>query len=121
MAEDDIYSKDGKVSLAEDDMYMKDGTVDYKNNPVNKKKTGTWKEMNAVKGCRNINLVLYFKHRLHQHSATTSKNDLNWSRTYYITPLIGAFLADAYLGRYWTIACFSIIYVIVTENTGNLN
>ncbi|KAK7243483.1 hypothetical protein RIF29_38281 [Crotalaria pallida] len=28
------------------------------------------------------------------------------------TPLIGAFIADAYLGRYWAIAIFSIIYAI---------
>lgn len=60
------------------------------------------------------NLVLYFKNRLHQHSATASNNVLNWSGTCYITPLIGAFVADAYLGRYWTIASFSIIYVIVS-------
>ncbi|KAL1808148.1 hypothetical protein ACET3Z_025138 [Daucus carota] len=26
-------------------------------------------------------------------------------------PLLGAFLADSYLGRYWTIAAFSIVYV----------
>uniref|UniRef100_A0A803PUZ4 Uncharacterized protein n=1 Tax=Cannabis sativa TaxID=3483 RepID=A0A803PUZ4_CANSA len=58
------------------------------------------------------NLVLYFKHRLHQHSATASRNNLNWSGTCYITPLIGAFIADSYLGRYRTIAVFSIIYVI---------
>ncbi|KAL9336865.1 hypothetical protein Peur_071353 [Populus x canadensis] len=31
--------------------------------------------------------------------------------TCYVMPLLGAFLADAYLGRYWTIASFSIIYV----------
>ena len=61
------------------------------------------------------NLVLYFKHKLHQSTATASKNVLNWSGTCYITPLIGAFLADAYLGRYWTIASFSIIYVIVSS------
>ncbi|GMP49169.1 hypothetical protein CsSME_00016235 [Camellia sinensis var. sinensis] len=57
------------------------------------------------------NLVLYFKHQLNQPSATASKNQSDWSGTCYITPLIGAFVADAYLGRYWTIACFSIIYV----------
>ncbi|CAA0842354.1 Protein NRT1/ PTR FAMILY 8.1 [Striga hermonthica] len=60
------------------------------------------------------NLVVYFKERLNQHSATASNNVSNWSGTCYITPLIGAFLADAYLGRYWTIACFSIIYLIGT-------
>ena len=59
------------------------------------------------------NLVLFFKHRLGQHNATASKNVSDWSGTCYITPLIGAFFADAYLGRFWTIACFSIIYVLV--------
>ena len=62
----------------------------------------------------STNLVLYFKNRLNQHSATASKNVSNWSGTCYITPLIGAYLADSYLGRYWTIAVFSIIYAIVS-------
>lgn len=60
------------------------------------------------------NLVVYFKEQLCQHNATAANNVTNWSGTCYITPLIGAFVADAYLGRYWTIACFSIIYVIVS-------
>ncbi|XP_076898893.1 protein NRT1/ PTR FAMILY 8.1-like [Bidens hawaiensis] len=60
----------------------------------------------------STNLLLYFKNHLNQHSATASRNLSNWSGTCYITPLIGAFAADAYLGRYWTIAIFSIIYVI---------
>ncbi|KAJ4889961.1 Protein NRT1/ PTR FAMILY 8.3 [Raphanus sativus] len=34
------------------------------------------------------------------------------ARDLLIAPLIGAVLADAYLGRYWTIACFSSIYFI---------
>ncbi|KAK5841439.1 hypothetical protein PVK06_003760 [Gossypium arboreum] len=38
-------------------------------------------------------------------------NVTNWSGMCYVMPLIGAFFADAYLGRYWTIASFSIIYV----------
>lgn len=60
--------------------------------------------------------MLYFKNNLNQHSATASKNANNWSGTCYITPLIGAFLADAYLGRYRTIAAFSIVYVFVSSN-----
>ncbi|KAI9109293.1 hypothetical protein K1719_019916 [Acacia pycnantha] len=32
-----------------------------------------------------------------QHSATASKSVADWSGTCYFTPLIGAFLADAYL------------------------
>ncbi|XP_028779958.1 protein NRT1/ PTR FAMILY 8.1-like [Neltuma alba] len=108
--------------MAEDEVYTKDGTVDFRGNPANKKKTGTWKACPFILGnecCERLayygmstNLVLYFKKRLHEHSATASKNVSDWSGTCYITPLIGAFLADAYLGRYWTIASFSIIYVI---------
>nr|XP_043610178.1 protein NRT1/ PTR FAMILY 8.1-like isoform X2 [Erigeron canadensis] len=107
---------------AEEDIYTKDGTVDYKNNPANKKVTGTWKACPFILGnecCERLayygmsaNLLLYFKNNLNQHSATASKNLSNWSGTCYVTPLFGAFLADAFLGRYWTIAIFSIIYVM---------
>ncbi|XVE97035.1 hypothetical protein REPUB_Repub02eG0275800 [Reevesia pubescens] len=67
--------------MAEEDIYTKDGTTDFRNKPDNKTKTGTWKACPYILG------------------------------TCYVMPLIGAFLADAYLGRYWTIASFSIIYV----------
>ncbi|CAN4112955.1 unnamed protein product [Withania somnifera] len=106
---------------AEEDIYTKDGTVDYRNKPANKKKTGTWKACPYILGnecCERLayygmstNLVVYFKTQLNQQSATASKNQSNWSGTCYVMPLLGAFLADSYLGRYWTIAIFSIIYV----------
>ncbi|TYH80684.1 hypothetical protein ES332_D03G148400v1 [Gossypium tomentosum] len=107
--------------MAESDFYTKDGTVDHKGKPANIKKTGTWKACPFIIGnecCERLayygmssNLVRYFKHRLNQHTSVATRNNQNWSGTCYITPLIGAFLADAYLGRYWTIALFSIIYV----------
>lgn len=62
----------------------------------------------------STNLVNYLQERLNQGNVTASNNVTNWSGTCYATPLLGAFLADAYLGRYWTIASFSIIYVIVS-------
>ncbi|TXG74260.1 hypothetical protein EZV62_002839 [Acer yangbiense] len=107
--------------MEEEDVYTKDGTVDYRGKPANKKKTGTWKACPFILGnecCERLayygmssNLVRYFKHRLNQSSATATKSNQDWGGTCYITPLIGAFVADAYLGRYWTIAIFSIIYV----------
>ncbi|KAI5435263.1 protein NRT1/ PTR FAMILY 8.1 [Lathyrus oleraceus] len=106
----------------EEDIYTKDGTVDYLGNSANKRKTGTWRACPFILGnecCERLafygmstNLVRYFKYQLHQHSATASKNAADWGGTCYITPLIGAFVADAYLGRFWTIFCFSILYVI---------
>lgn len=122
MAEDDVNTKSSlEKSTEEEDFYTKDGTVDYHGNPAHRKKTGTWKACPYILGnecCERLafygmssNIVLYFKHQLNQHSATAAKNQSDWSGTCYITPLIGAFFADAYLGRYWTIAVFSIIYV----------
>ncbi|KAL3617538.1 hypothetical protein CASFOL_037859 [Castilleja foliolosa] len=106
----------------EDDIYTQDGTVGFDKKPANKKKTGSWKACRFIlvtEGCERLayygmgtNLVNYLKIRLGQGNVTASNNVTNWSGTCYITPLLGAFLADSYFGRYWTIATFSIIYVI---------
>lgn len=122
MAEDDNDTKDKTIS-EEDEKYTKDGTMDvfYKNRAI-KKDTGTWKACPYILGnefCErlayygvNSNLVNYFENRLRQGTTAASNNVSNWSGTCYITPLLGAFIADAYLGRYWTIATFSTIYVL---------
>lgn len=62
----------------------------------------------------STNLEVYFTEQLNQQSAVATRNNQNWGGTCYITPLIGAFLADSYLGRYWTIASFSVIYIFVS-------
>lgn len=51
---------------------------------------------------------------MNKNNVVAVTNVTNWSGTCYVTPLLGAFLADAYMGRYWTIATFSIIYVFVS-------
>ncbi|KAJ4972264.1 hypothetical protein NE237_005363 [Protea cynaroides] len=117
MAEEDIYAG----TMAEEDNNTKDGTVDYRGRPAKKKTTGTWRACPYILGnecCERLayygmgtNLVNYLTKRLNQGNATASTNVNNWSGTCYITPLLGAFIADAYLGRFWTIATFSSIYV----------
>ncbi|XVE62015.1 hypothetical protein DITRI_Ditri06bG0085000 [Diplodiscus trichospermus] len=107
--------------MAEEDIYTRDGTTDFRNKPAIKNETGTWKACPYILGnecCErlayygiNTNLVNYLKFQLNQRNVTAVSNVTNWSGTCYVMPLIGAFLADAYLGRYWTIASFSIIYV----------
>ncbi|XP_022037333.1 protein NRT1/ PTR FAMILY 8.2 isoform X3 [Helianthus annuus] len=103
-------------------LYTKDGTVDYLNNPANKLKTGNWKACFFIVATASLerlayygmssNLLLYFTGELDQHSATASRNLSNWTGACYITPLFGAFLADGYIGKYWTIASSSILYAI---------
>eukprot|EP01018_Ginkgo_biloba_P034270 Gb_22320 [translate_table: standard] len=57
-------------------------------------------------------MVNYLKGSFNQGNSTAANNVSNWSGTCYITPLIGAFMADSYWGRYWTIAVFSTVYFI---------
>ena len=45
----DVVDLSAKVDT-EEDLYTKDGTVDYKNNPANKKTTGTWKACPFILG-----------------------------------------------------------------------
>ncbi|XP_058109266.1 protein NRT1/ PTR FAMILY 8.1-like [Magnolia sinica] len=118
--DNDIYTKNGLPSI-DNDIYTKDGTVDLHNKPVIRSKTGNWIACPFILGnefCErlayygvNSNLVNYLEGNFNQGTTTAANNVTNWAGTCYITPLIGAFVADAYLGRYWTIATFSTIYV----------
>ncbi|PON63696.1 Proton-dependent oligopeptide transporter [Trema orientale] len=108
--------------MEEEDIYTQDGTLDIKRKPANKKKTGNWKACRFILGtecCERLayyglgtNLVNYLQDRMNLGNAAAANSVTNWSGTCYATPLIGAFLADAYLGRFWTIALFSTIYVV---------
>ncbi|XP_074582721.1 protein NRT1/ PTR FAMILY 8.1-like isoform X2 [Curcuma longa] len=104
------------------DKYTKDGTTDIHGQPVLKKETGNWKAcpyILANECCERLayygmstNLVNFMKDRLNQGNATAANNVTNWSGTCYIMPLLGAFIADAYIGRYWTISSFMMIYIL---------
>ncbi|CAN1853591.1 Protein NRT1/ PTR FAMILY 8.2 [Linum perenne] len=106
-----------------DDNYTSDGTVDIHGKPANKLKTGNWKACRFIlgnEGCERLayygmstNLVNFLQERLNMGNAKASTTVTNWSGTCYATPLIGAFLADAYLGRFKTIAIFVIVYICV--------
>ncbi|KAK6943085.1 Proton-dependent oligopeptide transporter family [Dillenia turbinata] len=106
----------------EEEAYTKDGTADFCGKPAIRNKTGTWRACPYIIGnecCErlayygiNTNLVNCLKFRLNERNVVAVNCVTSWSGTCYATPLIGAFLADAYLGRYWTIASFSIIYVL---------
>ncbi|CAL1378857.1 unnamed protein product [Linum trigynum] len=100
--------------MEHEDNYTKDGTVDIHGKPANKLKTGNWKACRFILGnecCERLayygmstNLVNFLQERLNMGNVAASG-------TCYVTPLIGAFLADAYLGRFWTIAGFVIVYI----------
>ncbi|KAK2455868.1 protein NRT1/ PTR FAMILY 5.2 [Trifolium repens] len=103
------------------DEYTQDGTVNLKGKPVLRSKTGGWKacsfivvyevfERMAYYGISS-NLILYLTKKLHQGTVTASNNVTNWVGTIWITPILGAYVADAHLGRFWTFLIASTIYL----------
>ncbi|XP_057417831.1 protein NRT1/ PTR FAMILY 8.3-like [Lotus japonicus] len=105
-----------------DSQYTGDGSVDIRGRPVLKQNTGNWKACPFILGnecCERLaffgiatNLVTYLTTKLHQENVSAARNVSIWQGTCYLTPLIAAVLADGYWGRYWTIAVFSMIYVL---------
>jgi peptide/histidine transporter 3/4 len=60
------------------------------------------------------NLVTYLTTVLHESKVTAARNVSAWLGASFLTPLIGAFLADTYLGRYWTIIVSLPVYTAVS-------
>ncbi|KAI8464338.1 MAG: POT family-domain-containing protein [Monoraphidium minutum] len=58
------------------------------------------------------NMGLYLKQYMGYPADTASQLLQAWKGTVYLTPVLGAFLADAYMGRFLVILVFSIVYLI---------
>ncbi|VAH76022.1 unnamed protein product [Triticum turgidum subsp. durum] len=102
--------------------YTQDGTTDLCGNPVIRSNRGGWKacsfvlvyevfERMAHYGIAS-NLVLYLTRELHQGTVRSANNVTNWAGTSLITPVLGAYIADAHLGRYRTFMAASVIYLL---------
>ncbi|KAK2637057.1 hypothetical protein Ddye_031849 [Dipteronia dyeriana] len=102
--------------------YTLDGTVDLQGRPALASKTGKWKACAFLVGYEAFermafygimsNLVNYLTTQLHEDTVSSVRNVNNWSGSVWITPILGAFIADTYLGRFWTFTVSSLIYVM---------
>ncbi|CAL4913447.1 unnamed protein product [Urochloa decumbens] len=99
-----------------------DGSIDIRGCPAPKNTTGDWRACFSILGnefCERLayygiakNLITYLKVKLHLGNLEAARTVTTWQGTCYLTPLIGALLADSYWGKYWTIAVFSSVYFI---------
>ncbi|KAL6208819.1 hypothetical protein ACLB2K_019764 [Fragaria x ananassa] len=107
------------------DDQTQDGTVDLKGRPVLRSNTGRWTACSFIVGYEVFermayygiasNLVVYLTTKLHEGTVTSSNNVTNWVGTVWMAPLLGAYIADAHLGRYWTFVIASAIYLVYTS------
>ncbi|CAN0919930.1 Protein NRT1/ PTR FAMILY 5.1 [Linum grandiflorum] len=99
-----------------------DGTVDIRGRPILASKTGKWKACAFLLGYEAFermcfygiasNLVNYLTTQLHEDTVSSVRNVNNWSGAVWITPILGAYIADTYLGRFWTFTISSLVYVL---------
>ncbi|PAN50707.1 hypothetical protein PAHAL_9G539600 [Panicum hallii] len=99
-----------------------DGSVCIRGYPASKEHTGKWKASTLTIVCSFCtylavssiakNLVSYLTKVLHETNVAAARNVSTWQGTNYLAPLFGAFIADSYMGKYWTALIFCIISII---------
>lgn len=65
------------------------------------------------------NLITYLTNELKEPIPVAVKDVNTWTGVSALLPLLGAFIADSYLGRFTTILVSSIIYCLVILITHN--
>ncbi|OVA20375.1 Proton-dependent oligopeptide transporter family [Macleaya cordata] len=101
---------------------VSNGCVDVRGRIADKRTTGGWKaspfiivneaaERLAFYAIA-VNMVSYLVREMHQSLPNAATHVTDWIGAAFVLTLLGAFVADAYLGRFLTIIVFSCIYAV---------
>ncbi|KAL1542814.1 protein NRT1/ PTR FAMILY 5.10-like [Salvia divinorum] len=98
------------------------GADDFRGRPASRSRTGGWKSASFIIGVEaaerfayygiSSNLMSYLTGTLGQSTAAAAENVNAWSGTALLLTILGAFVADSFLGRFRTIVAASVLYVV---------
>nr|CAB3465609.1 unnamed protein product [Digitaria exilis] len=112
----------GEEAANKQDMYTKDGSVDLRGRPVLASRTGRWKAcaflVGMVRGVRAHGVLRggvqpggVPDDAAREETVPSVRNVNNWTGAVWMTPIVGAYIADTFLGRFWTFTIPSLIYL----------
>ncbi|XVE55033.1 hypothetical protein DITRI_Ditri03aG0128700 [Diplodiscus trichospermus] len=120
MAISNLSASGPETPLLEEDTV--DGCVDCKGRPVLRANSGGRRSASFIIGVEiaerfayfgiESNLITYLTGHLGQSTAAAAERVNAWSGTAMLLPLLGAFIADSFLGRYRTVIVAYFLYIL---------
>ncbi|PHU05352.1 Protein NRT1/ PTR FAMILY 5.7 [Capsicum chinense] len=118
---DKIKTTEESVEIDEQ-KWVNDSSVDHKGRVPLRGSTGVWKAslfIIVIEFSERLSyfglatsLIIYLTKVIHQDLKTAAKSVNYWSGVTTLMPLLGGFLADAFLGRFSTVLVSSIVYLL---------
>ncbi|KAL6534321.1 hypothetical protein OROHE_013246 [Orobanche hederae] len=119
--------KKQEAEVMEYEKWVNDSSFDHKGKIPLRASTGAWKAslfIIVIEFSERLSyfglatsLIIYLTKVIHQDLKTAAKSVNYWTGVTTMMPLIGGFLADAYLGRFWTVLASSFLYLLAPPPT----
>ncbi|KAL0351302.1 UNVERIFIED_CONTAM: protein NRT1/ PTR FAMILY 5.10 [Sesamum calycinum] len=110
---------EAEVPLLDD---VVNGAVDFKGRPAVRSKSGCWKSASFILGTGlaerfayygiSCNLVSFLTKKLGQPAATAAAQLNAWYGISSLLPILGAFVADSFAGRFRTVIVACVLYIL---------
>lgn len=110
------------VAVYDEEKWVYDSSFDHKGRIPLRAATGAWKAslfIIAIEFSERLSyfglgtsLIIYLSRVIHQDLKTAARNVNYWAGVTTLMPLVGGFLADAYIGRFSTVLVSSLVYLL---------